>query len=131
MTTLQLEIFDRPAVLTRAAARREALKAADARAKLGADRAAGRAESNTPGWLDLAIARVRAFASANPGIFSIEMLRQVLATEVPQPPDLRAWGRVTQDAARLGYIEKVPRVVIPAASSNGSVKPAWRKGPKA
>ena len=30
-----------------------------------------------------------------------------------------------------GYIERVPKVVIPAASSNGSVKPAWRKGPKA
>ena len=82
------------------------------------------------GWLALALERVRAFAAANPGVFTVEMMRQVL-TEVPAPPDLRAWGRVTQDAIRLGYIERVPKVVIPAASSNGSVKPAWRRGANA
>jgi hypothetical protein len=129
--TEQLELLERPPVLTRAAARRVAMEAAHARAELGADRAAHSANSVCPGWLDLVLDRVRAFAATNPGIFSIEMMRGVIGTEVPQPPDLRAWGRVTQDAIRLGYIERVPKVVIPAASSNGSVKPAWRKGPKA
>ena len=125
-----MELLERPPELTRAAARRAALEAAHARAEAGAERAARSANAVCEGWLALALERVRAFAAANPGVFTVEMMRQVL-TEVPVPPDLRAWGRVTQDAIRLGYIERVPKVVIPAASSNGSVKPAWRRGAKA
>ena len=126
----QMELLERPPELTRAAARKLAMDAAHARAELGADRAARSANSVCEGWLALALERVRAFAAANPGVFSVEMMRQVL-TDVPAPPDLRAWGRVTQDAIRKGYIERVPKVVIPAASSNGSVKPAWRRGANA
>ena len=129
--TEQLELLERPPELTRAGARRQALEAAQARAEVGAERAALHANNVCPGWLALAVERVRAFAAANPGVFTVEMMRGVIGAEMPQPPDLRAWGRVAQDAIRLGYIERVPKVVIPAASSNGSVKPAWRKGANA
>lgn len=34
-------------------------------------------------------------------------------------------------AIAAGYIEKMPRVFMPAASSNGSPKGCYRRGPKA
>ena len=51
--------------------------------------------------------------------------------EQPQPADLRAWGKATVMAISAGYIEKMPRVFMPAASSNGSPKATYRKGVKA
>ena len=49
----------------------------------------------------------------------------------PQPADLRAWGKATVMAISAGYIEKMPRVFMPAASSNGSPKATYRKVVKA
>lgn len=125
---MQLELLEKPAGLTRAGARRAAHEAAKARADLGVDRSAGRANATAPGWLNLALERVRAFARANPGVFTVEMMRIALDAEVPSAGDLRAWGRVTIDAISLGYIERVPMVYIPAASSNNSPKAAYRRG---
>lgn len=46
-------------------------------------------------------------------------------------PSSRAWGKATVMAISAGYIEKMPRVFMPAASSNGSPKATYRKGVKA
>ena len=128
---MQLELLERPPELTRAQARRNALQAAEARAQLGMDRAAGAVEFDMPGWIEQAVEALRAAASAQVGVFTIEQMRAVLEPNLPKVHELRAWGRVTQLASDRGFIEAVPRVFIPAASSNGIPKQAWRKGPNA
>lgn len=128
---MQLELLERPAELTRAAARRLAMEAARARAELGADRAGARADSVHADWCALAAEKLRMFARAQGGVFTVEMARAGLAGELPAPPDLRAWGKATVMAVTAGYVEKVPRVFMPAASSNGSPKATYRKGPHA
>ena len=129
--TEQLELLERPPELTRAAARRKALAAAEARAKLGVSRAAAAVEFDMPGWIERAVDALRRAASVQVGVFTIEQMRAVLEPELPTVHELRAWGRVTQLASDWGYIEAAPRVFIPAASSNACPKPAWRKGPNA
>lgn len=124
----QIDLIERPAGLTRAQARADAMRAAKKRAELGMGRAAGGAEACSPGWVAAAVLRLRAFAKAQVGVFSIEQARTVLSEELPEIFDQRAWGKATSDAHRLGYIEPVPRTFIPAASSNGTPKQAWRKG---
>lgn len=114
--------------LTRRAARAAALQAAKERAALGMDRAARRAERMCKDYIEQAISALKRFAAANPGTFSIEQARTVLEAELPPVLEKRCWGRITTDAMRLGYIERVPKVFIPAASSNGTGKPAWRAG---
>ena len=128
---MQLELLERPAELTRAAARRLAIEAAHARAELGADRAGARADSAVADWCLLAADKLRVFARAQGGVFTIEMARAGLGDELPAPPDLRAWGKATVMAVAAGYVEKVPRVFMPAASSNGSPKATYRKGANA
>ena len=128
---MQLELLDRPAELTRAQARRNAIQAAKARAQLGMDRAAGSVEFDMPGWIEQAVEALRAAASAQVGVFTIEQMRAVLEPNLPKVHELRAWGRVTQLASDRGFIEAVPRVFIAAASSNSTPKQAWRKGPNA
>lgn len=128
MTGQQMELLPRPAELTRAQARRTAMAAAKARAELGMQRAAGAAQ---PGWVDGAVEALGKFARSQVGMFSIEQARAVLAEELPEVAELRVWGRVTQLAAKREVIQMVPRTFIAAASSNGCLKPAWRRGPKA
>lgn len=129
--TEQLELLERQPELTRAAARRKAMQAAQARAELGMQRAAGAVEFDMPGWIEQAIEALRCAVSTQIGCFTIEQMRAVLEPGLPEVPELRAWGRVTQLAADRGYIESVPRTFIPAASSNACPKPAWRRGPNA
>jgi len=129
--TEQMELLERPPELTRAAARRKALAAAEARAKLGMSRATAAVEFDMPGWIERAVDALRRAASVQVGVFTIEQMRAVLEPELPTVHELRAWGRVTQLASDRGYIEAAPRVFIPAASSNACPKPAWRKGPNA
>jgi hypothetical protein len=128
---MQLELLERPAELTRAQARRNAMRAAKERAQLGMDRAAGAAEFDMPGWIEQAIEALRQAVCGQIGVFTIEQIRAVLEPTLPAVPELRAWGRVTQLAADRGYIEAVPRTFIPAASSNATFKPAWKRGPNA
>lgn len=101
------------------------------RGQAAGDRAAARNEASNPGWVLQALAKVQAFARHAPGFWCTEQMRDVIAADLPTPTDKRVWGRVTRDALRLGYIERVRGVTVPAASSNGSDKPAYRKGPNA
>lgn len=119
--TEQLELLERPPAMARARA------AADA----GIERVTSRNEDANPGWVDAAVMRLRIFAKHAPGVWTMEQAREVIAAELPEPTDLRTWGAVTRTAAKRGYIAPVRGVYIAAASSNGSAKPAYRKGANA
>lgn len=95
------------------------------RGRLGMERTAARTERKHSGWVATAVEKLRAFADATTEIFTIEEARASIEAQLPKPADLRAWGQVTQSARRLGVI--VPAGVKPAASSNGSLKPAYRR----
>ena len=58
------------------------------------------------------------------------MARSVIEQDLQKPTDGRAWGRVTQDAIRLGYIVKTDKTAA-SASSNGAPKPLFKRGIKA
>lgn len=107
------------------------LRVAKARADVGIERAADATEAETPGWCEQACEALRAFATANPRIWTIELARQAFEKSLPPCHDLRSWGRVVRMAAARGFIERVPGRYFPAVSSNGSPKPVWKKGPKA
>lgn len=105
--------------------------AARTRGDLGAERAANKAERSAPGWIDRAAESVRAFAREQGVLsFTIEEARVEFAAMIPAPPDLRAWGHVTRRAVALGYIAPTGGYA-PAASSNGSPKRLYSKGPNA
>lgn len=127
----QLELLPRPQDLTRAQARRAALAAARARADLGMERAAGAVQRDMPGWVEDAVDALRRFVRSQVGVFSIEQARAVIGPELPEVVEQRVWGKVTQLAAQRGFIAPVARTFIPAASSNGCPKPAWKRGPNA
>lgn len=108
-------------------------EAARTRGDLGAERAAHRAERNSPGWIDVAAEKIRDYvrldAAGMAMDFTIEKARQWAADKnLPAPPDARAWGHVTRRAVKLGYIVETGEYA-PAASSNGSPKRLYRKGP--
>lgn len=127
MSTGQLDLI--PQIDTsRATARRAAMAAANARADVGSQRAADKADREAPGWCGAACEALRGFARAQGGVFTIELARLALRHQVPDPRDGRAWGVVTRMAQRNGFIERVPGQYFPAASSNGSPKPVYRKG---
>lgn len=108
---------------------------AAARADLGVERSAGKAERVDPGWIDKAVEMLRIGAcilsAQQRAEFTIEDLRALVDKALPQPPDLRAWGAVTRAAVAKGFIERIPDRYAPAASSNRAPKPLYRKGPKA
>lgn len=88
-------------------------------------------EGNTAAWIVIAVERLRNYAKNHPGVFSMEQARAAFGADLPPIRELRTWGRVTQLAAAEGVIARVPKVYIPAASSNNTPKPAWRRGPNA
>ena len=106
--------------------------AARARGDIGIALVADKAERTAPGWIDMAVERLRTLArNTYPGMFSIEQARLVLEQDMPRPHDLRAWGKVVRIAQAAEFIERVPGRFTPAASSNSSPKPMWRGGAKA
>lgn len=127
---MQLELIPAPPMLTRWQARQVAMQAAQARAEQGIDRAARRANALNAGWCEQATEALRRFAAHQAGFWTIEMARAVIEADLPKPTDGRAWGRVTQDALRLGYIVKTDKTA-PAASSNAAAKPMFKRGPNA
>lgn len=92
----------------------------------GMERARQRAERESPGWTETAVAFLRAFAVVH-GPFIVEEAVEASAQDpaFPPPPDARAWGGAVNAASRRGAITKTGRYRA-AKSSNGSVKPEWR-----
>lgn len=105
--------------------------AAKERANTGMRRAADRACRKTdPLWVETAVLFLASFAREQGGKqFTIEQARTALAGKVADPPDGRAWGQVTRMARDRKIIVQVG--IAPAASSNGSLKPAYESGPGA
>lgn len=101
--------------------------AAERRSETGMRRAAEHANRVLPNWTDRAVQALREFARGQTKPFTIEAAREAIAGAIPEPPEARAWGAVTKTARALGYIEPAG-VVLPAASSNGSLKPGWKAG---
>jgi hypothetical protein len=124
----QLSLVD-PIDQSRSAARAEALEASKRRGGRLADCAGDKAGGE---WVEAAVASLRVLAvAAYPGMFSIEQARLVIHQSLQRPHDLRAWGRVTQLSVRRGFIARVKGKTLPAASSHGSEKPCFTKGPNA
>lgn len=116
--------------LTRAGARRAALEMSRARADVGMDRAARRAEALNAGWCGMALHHLRQFAKHQAGLWTIEMARGVIEQEFDKPTDGRAWGVVVVRAISAGYVVKTEKTAA-SASSNGAPKPLFKKGPNA
>ena len=120
-----------------AATATESMTVARARGDLGIERSAANADRLTAGWVDQAanVLRIGACMLEAQGAlfseFTIERIRAMTGNAVPKPPDERAWGAATRVATSRGYIERIPGKFAAAASSNGSPKPMYRKGPKA
>lgn len=107
------------------------LPAARAKADVAIQRVADATERSEPGWCETACERLREFARAQSGVFTVELARMAFAKDLPAPGDLRAWGQVTRMATSRGYIDRVHGEFFSAASSNGSPKPVYRRGPNA
>ena len=102
------------------------LDAAAVRANNAILAVAEKTERKHSGWVDCALVKLREYAAKQAQPFTIEAARAEIADKLPKPCDLRAWGQVTRKARSEGVI--VPAGIAPAASSNGSLKPAYRAG---
>lgn len=102
---------------------------AAARRDAGIQSSAEHAERTAPGWTEQAAKAVHAFAERIfPAGFIMEEARAALTGQLPEPPELRAWGAVTQFCKRRHWIEAIPGDVRCAKSSNSSPKQAYRLG---
>lgn len=100
---------------------------AEERGRAGMTAAALHAEQKTPGWGDLAYRALLEAAVTCGALFTIEDLRLRIGSDVPPPPDLRAWGHVVQRAIRAGKLIKTG-VYAPRASGHGTPTMTYRCG---
>lgn len=102
--------------------------AAKAAAEIGIARSAIHADAVHDGWVDEAVESLRTTVALFPrgSDFTIEQVRQNI-NNLPEPPDLRAWGAVTRRAVKLGYIARTGNFRT-ATSSNNSPKPLYVHG---
>jgi len=100
-------------------------------ANIGITRSAEHADAVHDGWVYDAVESLRAAIALFPrgADFTIEQVRQKI-TDLPDPPDLRAWGAVTRRATKLGYVVKTGKFRN-ATSSNNSPKPLYVHGGEA
>lgn len=94
---------------------------ATARADDGVQRAGDHADSEEPGWTDIAADEIREYAQQASGGFLIEDV--VANSRAGTPPDGRAWGAATRKAVKAGWIVRIG--YAPANSSNRSPKCLW------
>jgi len=108
------------------------LELANARADLGVERAARKADRVAAGWIGIALDRIGFYVPPAPE-FTIEEVRAFVEIIAPRPDDVdgRVWGHITREACARGLIERIPGKFKAAASSNGSPKAVYRRGPKA
>lgn len=93
-------------------------------------RAADKAARVDVAWIEAAVEHIRRFAKAHPdATYTIEKARTGVA--LPANVDGRVWGAVTRLSVSRGYLKRVPGGYAPAASSNTSMKPLYRKGDEA
>jgi hypothetical protein len=99
------------------------------RGERGMEQAADHADRVHRDWQGKALAKCLSHIQTLPRDhkFIIEDVRLAVAGDLPEPPDQRAWGAVTQTAIRRLYIVKTGEYA-PAKSSNASPKPLYRRG---
>lgn len=100
---------------------------AEQRAKTGMERAIQHADREEPGWSSDALVMFTREVRVRTEAFTVEQIRMAIEPALPKPPDLRSWGSITQTAIKRGVIVKTGEYA-PAASSNGSPKPLYRRG---
>ena len=110
--------------------RRPDYRAGRMRADMGINRVSEATDRHCPDWMDKALSRLREFARHQAGMFTIEVARSVLESELPQPSDCRVWGAVTRMALKAEYISATKHYA-PAASSNNAVRRMYVRGAKA
>lgn len=122
----QMSLID-PIDTSRKAARAAALKHAKERGERMATLAAEKVDYLHADYCREAVERLRELAKrTHPGAFSIETARLAINMPLPLGGDARCWGRITQQALKLGYIEHVPGRWERAASSHGAPKGMYR-----
>ena len=120
------------------------LKSARQRADRGIESSRQHAEQDAPGWGEMALTMVRWFSKVKDRQYESSLLTGPVvgrnhyawtaeecrlwcaAHDLPDPPELRAWGSVIQRALREGLIVKTGGFRA-TASSNGSVRALYRK----
>lgn len=101
------QLFDRNGMATR-----EAMKYARDAANDGMKRALDHAESDVPGWTELALEFVRRYAERNeyfPWYFITMAAEQ--DKNFPAPEGGQSWGGINRRAQNLGIIEKSDRTM--------------------
>jgi hypothetical protein len=107
-----------------------ALHVARAEASMAMAMVAAKAERERTGWAEKALVHLRRYARVAEAPFIIEEARMAIDHEIGAPHDGRAWGPVVLAAQRERFIVKTDQTG-PAASSHGTGKPQWVKGPDA
>jgi hypothetical protein len=99
--------------------------AARARRDDGMSRAVEHADRVEPTWSDRAFNVLREYALTHAEPFLIERVVEASKATLHAPTDKRAWGAVVQRARRAELIERAG--YAPAATSNCSPKPLWKR----
>jgi CBS domain-containing protein len=92
----------------------------------GMSRAADHAESVNPGWNEQAFSMLLTYAETHFEFMTEDVRVWAHTKGLPQPPDGRAWGAVTQRAvrARLLVRDRYRKTRIPPA--HATPRPVWR-----
>ncbi len=98
-------------------------------ARDGANAAAERASRAHRGWHTRALSFFVDFLATCEHSFMTEDIRQAAtAAGLPEPPDCRAWGAVTQVLADKGVIRRIGYGPQKSAGCHAAPKSIWRKG---
>ncbi|WP_293371474.1 hypothetical protein [Nevskia sp.] len=82
------------------------------------------AEHASPGWSIAAFEFLRDYARRHVQFMAEDVIRLASVSDIPKPPDGRAFGSIIQRAVREGLIKKLG--YAPAATSNLSPKCVWQ-----
>lgn len=119
--TAQTEMFDTPSP-------RLSIETAALRRSDGMERARKHACQCKKDWSKKALDALQIYTLLHGRPFLAEtFLEWTRSTDVPQPPDGRAWGSVFAAARKQGIIERVG--TGNAKTSNLSPKPMWQRRP--
>lgn len=92
----------------------------------GMERAAEHADRVEPGWRDRAYWHLQVYAATHREFMTEDVRVWAYENGLPQPPDGRAWGAVTVQAAKNGFIvlDRYQKTRIRPA--HATPRPVWR-----
>jgi hypothetical protein len=98
-------------------------------AQAGIELAADAADRAVDGWTAKAFEFIKRYAEAHRGRTYIghDIVQASLATDLPQPPNAKAWGKPIQRAAREGVIRRAHggTGAAPDPNRHGNLVPLW------